>query len=100
MDLVSRLWKKCTSNALLCACLSDFIKVAKLIVVQIMGFVEDERTFSALTFMKTRLWNKLCEHLDLVVRMCAQPFYTIDSFHYNDAIIDYTNEKARTGLPA
>jgi hypothetical protein len=97
---ISRLWKKLTSNALLCARLSEFIKVVELVVVQIMGFVEDERTFSTLTFMKTRMWNRLCEHLDLVVRMFAQPFYTIDSFPYNDAIIDWTNEKARIGLLA
>jgi hypothetical protein len=51
-----------------------------------MGFVEDERTFSTLTFMKTRLQNHICEHLDLVVKMFAQAFYTIDAFPYNDAI--------------
>ncbi len=99
-NLVSRLWKKLTSNTLLCAHLFEFIKVAELIVVQIMGFVEDERTFSTLTFMKTRLWNRLCEHLDLVVRMFALPFYTIDSFPYNDVIIAWTNEKAWRGVLA
>ncbi len=47
MDLnpLSRLWKKLSSNALLCARLNEFMKVAKLTVVQIMGFVEDERIF-------------------------------------------------------
>jgi hypothetical protein len=56
------------------------MKVVKLVVVQIMGFVEDEKTFSTLTFMKTRLWNRLCEYLDLVVRMIAKPFYIVDIF--------------------
>jgi hypothetical protein len=51
-----------------------------------MGFVEDDRIFSTLMFMKTRLRNRLCEHLDLVVRMFAQPFYTVDTFPYDDAI--------------
>jgi hypothetical protein len=31
------------------------MKVAKFTMVQIMGFMEDERTFSTLTFMMTRL---------------------------------------------
>jgi hypothetical protein len=53
-------------------------------VFQIMGSTKDERNFSNLTFMKTRLWNRLCEHLDLVVCIFAQPFYSIDIFPYDD----------------
>jgi hypothetical protein len=34
----------------------------------------------SLTFMKPRLQNKLCEHLDLVVCMYVQPFYIVDIF--------------------
>jgi hypothetical protein len=63
------------------------MKVAKLVMVQIMGFVENARTFSTLTFMKTRLWKRLYEHLDLVVCMFAQMIYNVDSFPYNDVII-------------
>jgi hypothetical protein len=74
------------------------MKVAELTVVQIMRCVEDERTFSTLTFMKIRLWNKLCDHLDLMVCMFAQPFYNVDSFPYNDAITTWTDEKTRRGL--
>jgi hypothetical protein len=65
-----------------------------------MGFVEDERTFSTLTFMKMRLWNKHYEHLDLVVCMFAQLLYIIDSFPYNDVITIWTNEKVKGGLMA
>jgi hypothetical protein len=45
-------WKKISSNALLCAQLSKCMKVAKLAVLQIMGYVEDEKTFSTLIFMQ------------------------------------------------
>jgi hypothetical protein len=38
---------------LLCACHSEFMKVVEVALVQIMGFVEDERTFTTLTFIKT-----------------------------------------------
>ncbi len=97
-NLVSKLWKTLSSNALLCAQLSEFMKVVELAMAQIMGFVEDERTFSTLTFMKSILQNRLCEHLDLVVRMFAQPLYTIDTFPYDVAIMAWTNEKERRGL--
>jgi hypothetical protein len=43
------------SNALLCAHFNEFVKVIELAMVQFMGLVEDERTFSTLTFMKTIL---------------------------------------------
>jgi hypothetical protein len=45
-----------------------------------MGFVKDERTFLTLTFMKRILQNRLCEHLDFVVQMFAQPFFMVDKF--------------------
>jgi hypothetical protein len=34
---------------------------------------------------KIRLWNHLCENLDLVVQMFAQLFYIVDTFqcHHN-----------------
>lgn len=38
---------------------TEFHKVAKIVVVQVMGSVEDERTFATLSFMKTCLRNKL-----------------------------------------
>jgi hypothetical protein len=102
MDLnpIFRSWKKLTSNALLCAHLSKFMKVAKLVMVQIMGFVKNARTFSTLTFMKTRLQNKLYEDRDLVVCMFAQVIYNVDAFPYNDVIIVWINEKVRRGLLA
>jgi hypothetical protein len=77
------------------------MKVAKLAMVQIMGYIEDERIFSILTFMKTRMWDRLCDHLDLVVCMFA--IFLLHCFNfipYNDAITIWTNEKARRGLIA
>jgi hypothetical protein len=46
MDLnpLSKLWKKFSNNALLSTYANEFMKVIKLVVIQIMGFVEDERT--------------------------------------------------------
>jgi hypothetical protein len=44
---------KFSINALLFVTLNKFIQVVELVVVQIMGIVEDERTFNNFTFMKT-----------------------------------------------
>jgi hypothetical protein len=68
MDLnpLSKLWKKLSNNALLSTYANEFMKVIKLVVIQIMGFVEDERTYLTLTFMKRRFQNRLYGHLDFV----------------------------------
>ncbi len=95
VNSVSKLWNKLFRNALLCAQLSKFMNIAKLVVVQIMGSVEDEKTFSTLTFMKTKLQNQLCEHLNLVVCMFAQPFYMIHTFPYDDVIMAQIDEKEK-----
>jgi hypothetical protein len=44
-----------SSNALLHVRLNEFMQVGKFVMVQIMGFVENERMFLTLTFMKARL---------------------------------------------
>ncbi len=100
LNLMSKFQKKFSNNVLLCIQLVEFMKMAKLAMIQIMGFVKNERTFSTLIFMKTRLWNRLCEHLGMVVMMFAQPFYTIDTFPYDDAITTWTHEKVKKGLLA
>jgi len=70
VNLMSILWKKLSPNALLCAQLFEFMKVVKVgCGPNIWDLWEDEKTFSTLTFMKTKLQNWLCEHLDLVVCM-------------------------------
>jgi hypothetical protein len=76
-----QLWKKLSSNALLCVHLSEFMEVVELAMVQIMGFVEDERNFLTITFMKTQLRNKICEHLDLVV-LCMRDLFTLWIFFH------------------
>jgi hypothetical protein len=73
------------------------MKVGSWALVQIMGYVEDDKIFSTLMFMKTRFHNQLCEHLDLVVRMFAQPFYIVDTFPYDNAITAWIDEKEKKG---
>ena len=47
---------------------------------QVLGSLEDERTFSDVSFLKNKLRNQLTEHLPLVTTMCTQKHYTLTSF--------------------
>jgi hypothetical protein len=57
-------------------------------IIQVINSVEDERTFSKLTFMKSKLWNWLIGHLDIVICMFIQDFFTKDTFSFQDVIVD------------
>ncbi len=60
--------------------------LAELAIVQVIGSVEDERTFSILTFMKFKIRNLLVGHLDIAVRMFAQYFFTKEIFSFRVAM--------------
>jgi len=68
-NFVSRLWMKIISFPIMICKLSEYKKLVEIAMVQVLGFVEDERTFSNLTFMKNRLRNRLTTHLDVCVCM-------------------------------
>jgi hypothetical protein len=48
----------------------------------VMGSVDDERCFSNLGLMKNNFRNIVTTHLDLVVKMFAQKFFTFDTFPF------------------
>ena len=100
MNPLSRLWKKLSSNALLASKLSEFLKIAEVATVNVMGSVEDERTFSTLNYMKSKIQNNLDEHLDLVVRMFGQTFYDLKTFLMQDAISKWKHVKIRYATTA
>jgi hypothetical protein len=86
MNPVTNLWTKLGSNALLLSRLSEYMKVANIAVIAVLGSVEDERTFSMLKFMKSKLWNRLGGHLNTTMCMFSQGFYNQETFPYQEAI--------------
>jgi hypothetical protein len=54
--------------------------------VQVIGIVKDERCFSTLTFMKNKLRNWLTMHLELVIRMFSQKFFTMENLPFATTI--------------
>ncbi len=62
-------------------------------MVMVLGSMEDERIFSNLALIKTKLWNCFITHLDLVVQMYAHKFYDL-------AICDWNEHHLRYGVDA
>lgn len=69
---VTTLWQKLGCNALLLNKLSEYMKLAQIAVTAILGFVEDERTFSTLSFLKNKVRNRLQGNLDTCIKMFSQ----------------------------
>lgn len=70
-------------------------------IVQIINNIEDEKTFSTLTFMKFYVWNWLVEHLDTTICMFVQHFCTKNTFLFQAINVDWNGEhKIRIRLNA
>jgi ABC-type antimicrobial peptide transport system permease subunit len=83
---LTKLWRQPTTNNLLMVCFYEFMKLAKFVIVQVIGSVEDEKTFSTLNFMKSTLWNRSVGHLNIAICMFIQDFYTKETFPFHKAI--------------
>lgn len=65
VNLVTWMWLKIQSLPLLVLKLNEYMKVAKIVMVQVLGSVEDEKTLSNLAFMKSKLYNQLTPQFDV-----------------------------------
>lgn len=81
---LTKLWRTLDANSALGKNFSEYLKLAKIAMVHVLGSVEDERTFSALNFLKDKLRNRLDQHLGVVVGMHCQSVYTLKNFPYDD----------------
>jgi hypothetical protein len=82
LNLLTKMWHLVTTFQVLSFSFPKYLKLVELAMVQIVSGVEDEKCFSTLVFMKSKLWNRLTTHLPLVVRMFAQQFYILQNFPY------------------
>jgi hypothetical protein len=86
---LTKLWRIIDASSMLCHGFSKYLKLAEIAIVLVLGSMEDERTFSTLSFMKDRVRNRLETHLPMVVTMHSQSFYDIDSFPYGLAYSEW-----------
>jgi len=56
--------------------LNQHVKLMEIEMVCV-GFVEDERTFNILSFMKNKLWNKKTMLCDFCIQMFINLFFHI-----------------------
>jgi hypothetical protein len=63
------LWKGLTTNQVVIHCIPKYIKLVEIIIVQVIGSMEDEHTFNIISFMRSKPKNKFTSHLDLVICM-------------------------------
>jgi len=68
-------------------------KLVKLYMVIVLGMMKDEQAFSNHVFMKWKLWNCLTNHLDLVVCIYFQIFYSIATFPFRIVIYDWNDNQ-------
>ena len=95
---LTKLWLRVGQNALMLNRLSEFFKVAEIAICAVLGSVEDERTFSTLSFMKSKLRNRLTGHVDTCVKLFSQDFFTLTTFPVNKAIVSWREERCRRGV--
>jgi signal transduction histidine kinase len=65
------MWRRFDSNVILKDMISKYFKLIEFAIVVVLGSVEDERTFSIITFMRSKLRNLLTTNLDRAVKMYA-----------------------------
>ncbi|KAJ9517835.1 hypothetical protein QJQ45_004118 [Haematococcus lacustris] len=68
--------------------LSEFCKAATLLIVTVPGSVEEERSFSAMNFIKDERRNSLSANLSNTLRVYLDKTFTLKTFPYKEAI-DY-----------
>jgi 2-C-methyl-D-erythritol 4-phosphate cytidylyltransferase len=56
---LTKLWRIIDDSTMLQHGLSEYLKLAEVAIVLVLGSVEDEYTFSTLSFMKDKLRNRL-----------------------------------------
>jgi hypothetical protein len=84
-NLVTKLWQKLGCKGLLLSKLSEFMRLAEIAITTVLGSMEDERTFSSLKFIKSRLRNCLEGNLNTIVKVFSQGYYNLESFSYANA---------------
>ena len=89
---LTKLWKSLACNKALISNFSEFAKLVEIAIVQVLGSIEDERTFSSLSFLKDKTRNRLDNsYLALVVGMHAQEVYTLQDFPYEACFLQWAN---------
>ena len=75
----------------------EYFKLTNLCLTMILGSMEDERVFSTLGFLKSKVGNKLDKNLDNCLRLYNSR-YEVEIFPYDRAINIWRNQCQRRGI--
>ena len=81
---LTKIWRVANANILLAGRFPTYLKLVEIVVVMILGLIENKRTFSSLTFLKPRLCNALDGHLSMVVCMYSQKLFNLELQFLNE----------------
>lgn len=93
---ITRLWTILGASQYLQENISKYFKLADLCQTMILGSMEDERMFSALSFLKSKLRNKLDKNMDTCLRLYATK-YDVNNFPYERALALWRSDCDRRG---
>ena len=91
LNPITKLWRNLDHNPALVKSFGEYVKLAHIAMVLVLGSVEDERTFSLVTFLKNKIRNRLDQNLGVVVGMHIQQVLTLKSLPYEDCFIQWNN---------
>jgi hypothetical protein len=75
---LTKLWRTLDVNTVLVAQFPEYLKLAQISMVHVLGSVEDEQVFSSPNLLKGKLCNRLAaKHLGIVVGMHVQNVYIL-----------------------
>ncbi len=75
----------------------EYINLIELLVMRVIGSIEDEWCFFTLTFMITKLRNWLTLLLELVIWTFNQKFFTMQNFSFGTTIQSWKDNKIHYG---
>ena len=93
---ITRLWTKLDRSDTLKEHMSEYFKLVDLCQTMILGSIEDERIFSLVYFLKSKLRNRLDNNPVPCVRLYISN-YDINNFPSKRALALWTSECSRRG---
>jgi len=80
------MWRIISHFTILSHSISKYVKLAKIVMIQVLGSMEDEWVFNNLDFIKTKICNWLIDNLALCVHMLGQSIFTMHIFPYDEVV--------------
>jgi hypothetical protein len=81
------MWCMLSSNQFIEHRLFERFKLIELSMAMVLGSVENERCFSNLSFVKSKLKNKFTTHSDLLMQMYVHKYFTLQTSPFDATII-------------